>query len=781
MKTRVIQDDPDEPATTKANRHAAPAEPTRPTNFAGRMGRWSARHRKIAIFGWLGFVVLAVLIGKAAGTNELKRNDTIPGESGRAARLIDREFAPRASETVLVQSKTLTANDPQFRAAVGDVVRSIGAFTVVGKIDSPYARGNGAQISQDRQSALVNFEFKSSQEDAMKISKPVEDAVSAVQKGHPELTIAEFGDGSSEREVEGQFGKDLAKAGLLSLPVTLIILLVTFGALVAAGIPLLLALTSVIATMFLIALPSQLLPADAQVKEVILLIGLAVGVDYSLFYLKREREERAAGRSESAALEAAAATSGRSVLISGLTVMIAMAGMFFAGDPSFSSFALGAIMVVAIAMLGSLTVLPALLSKLGDRVDRGRVPLLHRLKRDDDESRFWSWILNRVLGRPGLSAVIAGGVLVVIALPALGMKTVQITPDALPQNLKAVQTYNRINKVFPNELHTATVIVKAAHVKAPPIQTAVAELRKRAAATIVTHGAVETEVNSRGTAEKITVPLAGNGSNALSESGVTSLRKKIVPATLGTLNGVEYGVTGGTAIDMDSRSAMTRSAPLVFAFVLIFAFALLLASFRSLVIAAKAVVLNLLSVAAAYGILVLVFQHGWGKGLLGFDYTGGITSFLPIFLFVILFGLSMDYHVFIISRIREARDGGTPTHEAVAYGIKTTAGVVTSAAIVMVCVFAVFATGSIIVLQQLGVGLAAAVLIDATIVRAVLLPASMMLLGDLNWYLPKWLEWLPHLDSVDTADKPKPPWHHPHSGPPPNGARSVRSVRQADL
>jgi RND superfamily putative drug exporter len=726
------------------------------------MGRWSAHHRKIAIFGWLGLVVIAVLIGKTAGTIELKQNDAIPGESGRTTRLIEAEFGPRASETVLVQSDTLTADDLAFRVAVGDVLASVRSFAVVGDIDSPYGRHNGAQISQDRHSALVNFEFKSSAEDAQLISKPVEDAVAAVQKSHPELTIAEFGDGSSAREVEGQFGRDLAKAGLLSLPVTLVILLITFGALAAAGIPLLLALTSVIATMFLIALPSHLMPVDAQIKEVILLVGLAVGVDYSLFYLKREREERAAGRSESAALEAAAATSGRSVLISGFTVMIAMAGMFFAGDPAFSSFALGTIMVVAIAMLGSLTVLPALLSRLGDRVDKGRVPLLQRVQRGDGEGRVWGWILDRVLARPGLSAVIAGGVLVAIAVPAIGMKTVQVTPEALPQNLKAVQTYNRIDKAFPSELHTATVVVKAENVNAPEIQTAVLELRTRAAATVVPEGSIETEVNPQGTAQKITVPLAGNGSDALSESGVTSLRKEIVPATLGTLNDVEYGVTGETAIDMDARSGMKQSAPLVFAFVLIFAFALLLVSFRSLVIAAKAVILNLLSVAAAYGILVLVFQHGWGKGLLGFDYTGGITSFLPIFLFVILFGLSMDYHVFIISRIREARDRGLSTQDAVAHGIKTTAGVVTSAALVMVCVFAVFATGSIIVLQQLGVGLAAAVLIDATIVRAVLLPASMMLLGDWNWYLPKWLDWLPDLEhgrsveNVDAAPAPAP-------------------------
>src|SRR4051794_12796697 len=720
------------------------------------MGRWSARHRKVAILGWLGLVVIAVLIGKAAGTVELKQNDAIPGESGRATRLIDAEFAPKASETVLVQSTMLTADDPAFRIAVGEVVRTVRSFAVVGAVDSPYAGGNGNQISDDHHSALVNFEFKSSQQDALKISKPVEDAVAGVQKAHPTLTIAEFGDGSSAREVEGQFTKDLAKAGLLSLPVTLIILLIAFGALVAAGIPLLLALTSVIATMFLIALPSHLMPVDAQVKEVILLIGLAVGVDYSLFYLKREREERAAGSSESAALEAASATSGRSVLVSGLTVMIAMAGMFFAGDPGFSSFALGTIIVVAIAMLGSLTVLPALLSKLGDRVDRGRLPLPRRRRQSNGEGSAWGWILDRVLARPGLSAVISGGLLVALAIPAIGMKTVQVTPEALPQNLKAVQTYNRIQKTFPGELHTAVVVVKAANVNARDVQAAVSDLRERASAIIVQHGSIETDVNPGATAETITVPLAGNGSDAASESGITRLRNEVLPATLGSLDHVDYGVTGGTAIDMDGRSALQKSAPLVFAFVLFFAFALLLVSFRSLVIAAKAVILNLLSVAAAYGVLVLVFQHGWGKGLIGFEYTGGVISFLPLFMFVILFGLSMGYHVFIISPVREARDGGLSTEEAVAHGIKTTAGVVTSAAVVMVLVFAVFASGSIILLQQLGIGLAAAILIDATIVRAVLLPASMMLLGDRNWYLPNWLEWLPRLDhdAVERVDAP---------------------------
>ena len=340
---------------------------------------------------------------------------------------------------------------------------------------------------------------------------------------------------------------------------------------------------------------------------------------------------------------------------------------------------------------------------------RGACRSLHRLKRDNDEGRVWDWILDRVLARPGLSALLAGGVLVALAIPALGMKTVQITPEALPQNLKAVQTYNRIDAAFPSELHTATVVVKAnERERTRRSRRRLPSSERARPQPLFRRDRSKPTFNSRGTAEKITVPLDGNGSDALSESGVTSLRDEIIPATLGSLEDVEYGVAGGTAVDIDSRESFKESAPIVFAFVLVFAFLLLLVSFRSVVIAAKAVILNLLSVAAAYGILVLVFQHGWGKGLIGVHYTGGIISFLPIFLFVILFGLSMDYHVFIISRIREARSGGMSTQEAVTFGIKSTAGVVTSAALVMVCVFAVFATGSIILLQQLGVGLAAA-------------------------------------------------------------------------
>jgi RND superfamily putative drug exporter len=728
----------------------------RSTNVAARMGRWSARHRKTAIFGWLAFVVAAVVLGGALGTKQLTDDETLPGESGRAARMLDDGFEQPAGETVLVQSRKLTADSPAFRAAVADVVRRVTAVGAVTNVQSPYDAGNRGQISADGHSATVSLDIRGDADTATDRIQPVMDAVDAAAAANPSLRIEEFGV-SAEKQLDEKFNQDLERAGLLSLPVTIVILVVAFGALVAAGIPLLLALSAVMATMGLLAIPSHVWPVDENISAIVLLIGLAVGVDYSMFYLKREREERAAGKSESAALEAAAATSGRSVLISGLTVMTAMAGMFLTGDKTFGSFAMATILVVAIAVLGSLTVLPALLSWLGDRVNKVRVPFLHRFQRPEG-GRAWGWILDRVLAHPLVSVVGATAVLVALALPALGMKTVVPGAEALPQDLPAVQTYNRLQAAFPGGQDPATVVVKAPSIDNPQVKTAIADLQRQALAGGQFHQPVEVSVNRARTVAQIDLPIAGSSTDATSNAALASLRGTIVPGTVGSIDGVQVGVTGTTAISKDFDSAMRSTAPLVFAFVLAFAFVLLLVSFRSIVLAVKAILLNLLSVAAAYGILVLVFQHSWAKGILDFDYSGGVMAFMPVFLFVILFGLSMDYHVFILSRIREAYDRGMKTEDAVAHGIKTTAGVVTSAAIVMVFVFGIFATLSIVMLKQFGVGLAAAVLIDATIVRAVLLPAAMTLLGDWNWYLPRWLEWLPKLEherSAETVPEPE--------------------------
>ena len=715
-------------------------------NLAARMGRWSAYHWKTATFGWLAFVIVVFALGGMAGTKSIDPNKPGPGESGRMEAILDEGFKQPAGESVLIENESLRVDDPAFAAVIEDVVRRIETVDVVQNVRSPLDPENAAQIAPSGHAALVEFEIRGDADDAADKIGPVLDRVSVAQQVHPEFFIGEFGLASGEDAIVTAYEDDLAKAGELSLPITLIILVIAFGALVAAGIPLLLALTAVFGTFGLVALSSHFLPMAMQAPAVVLLIGLAVGVDYSMFYLRREREERAAGRSEAAAVEAAAATSGRSVLVSGLVVMTSMAGMFLTGNEIFASIAVATIAVVAMAVLGSLTVLPALLCRFGDGVDRLRVPLIRRLRRDDGKGRVWGAIVDRVMRRPVLSAAVSGGALVALAIPAFQLHLATPSPDTYPRSIPAVEAYVRMQEAFPGSALPANVVVQASDVNAPAVQASIQELEERALASGRMHEPITVEVNADGTVANITVPMAGDGEDAASRAALATLRDDIVPATVGALPDVETGVTGLTAQWVDSTDAIKSKLPLVFAFVLLLAFVVMLVAFRSLVIAAKAILLNLLSVAAAYGVLVLVFQHGIGKDFLGFTSTEGIDPAIPLLLFVILFGLSMDYHVFILSRIREAVGRGVRSDEAVAYGIRSTAGVVTSAAIVMVFVFAIFATLSMLFFKQFGVGLAVAVLLDATIVRAVLLPASMKLLGDWNWYLPSWLEWLPRFD-----------------------------------
>src|SRR4051812_1785774 len=712
-----------------------------PMNLAARAGRWSANHRKTAIWGWLAFVLVALVVGSAAGMKTIADSDNGNGESGKAEKSYARAFPQDASETVLIQSKELKVSAPAFQSAIHDVEARLTATGIVRNVKA----GSGA-ISADRHSALVQFDIPDNDDGkAEKVVGKTLDATAAAQAANPQFRVEQFGDASADKALSKSFEKDFKKAETLSLPITLLILIVAFGALVAAGIPLLLALSAVAGTIGLVGLISHVVPVDQSISSVILLIGLAVGVDYSMFYLRREREERSRGRSPREALEVAAATSGRAVLISGLTVMIAMAGMYFTGNATFSSFATGTMIVVAVAMIGSLTVLPALLAWLGDRVEKGRVPLVGRLRRSGGEPRVWGWILDRVLRRPVVSVVLSGGLLVALAIPAFSLHTAVPGFDSFPKDLQVTQTYKKIQNAFPGQPTPANVIVTAPDVTAPAVRASIVELRAKALASGKLHEPVSVTVSKDHSTASVRLGVDGNGTDARSQASLTVLRRDLVPETVGAVPGVQANVGGATAGTTDFNDLMNSRAPIVFAFVLSLAFLLLLVTFRSIVLAAKAIVLNLLSVGAAYGVLVLVFQEGHGKGLLGFDYTGGITAWLPLFLFVVLFGLSMDYHVFILSRIREAVDRGMSTDRAIAHGIKSTAGVVTSAALVMVGVFAVFGTLGAIEFKQMGVGLAAAVLIDATLVRAVLLPASMKLLGKWNWYLPRKLSWLPRV------------------------------------
>jgi uncharacterized membrane protein YdfJ with MMPL/SSD domain len=726
-------------------------------NIAARMGRWSAAHWKTAVFGWLAFVVVALAVGHVIGTKQINQNDTNVGQSHKADVLLrDAGFkSDPQTEIVLVQSARLTATAPAFRAAVDDVLQTVRPYKTIKNLRSPYAPGSG-QISADGHSAMVEWNMKGSNKVATKHIDALTTATAAVAARHPGFTIGEAGSISSGKALNDAFNQQLGKAGERSIPLTLIILLLVFGAFVAAGVPLLLALSAILGTLGLVALPSHLVPMDPNISAVLLLVGLAVGVDYSLFYIKREREERAAGKSSKAALEAAAATSGRSVLISGITVMVAMAGMLFSGDKTYLSFGIGTMIVVAMAMLGSLTVLPAVLSRLGDKIDKGRIPFLGRLRRERGENRAWSKVLTPALRKPLLSAVAATAVLLVLAYPLTGIHTAQTGLDSLPKGIATVSTIDNLQKAFPGNVAPAIVAIKA-DTDSPATVSAIHQLTREALASGEAQQPIDVNINPTHTAARVTIPIVGNGTDSRSTAAVQTLRDRILPATIGQVHGATYAVTGGTANSVDANSLLKHSWPLVFAFVLTFAFGLLLVSFRSVVIAGKAIVLNLLSVAAAYGVLVAVFQYGWGSSVLHFTPNGGIAFWLPIFMFVILFGLSMDYHVFILSRIREAYDRGLRTDAAVAHGIKTTAGVVTSAALVMVGVFSIFATLPILDMKEMGIGLAAAVLIDATIVRAVLLPSTMILLGDWNWYLPRWLEWLPKLEQGEPGEGRKAP------------------------
>jgi uncharacterized membrane protein YdfJ with MMPL/SSD domain len=714
---------------------------SRTGGIAARAGRWSARHRALAIAGWLIFVVVAGALGGGVGTKQLTDAETRSGESAAATRALDRAgFHRPAAEQVLVQVRRPgSVLSRAGRSAIGAVVREVSATGLVAHVRSPLAAGNRAQVSRDGRSALVLFDMKGKSDTADERVQPVLDAVARVGRTHHDLRFEQFGAASANKALEDTIGKDFARAEGISVPLTFAILLVVFGALVAALVPLFLALSAVLAGTGLLAIASHALHTDGSAGTMLLLVGLAVGVDYSLFYLRREREERAAGRSAGEALDVAAATSGRSVLVSGLTVIVAMAAMFLTGQGTFIGMAEATVIVVAVAVLGSLTVLPATLALLGDRVDKGRIPWLGKRlqrRRAARPSGLWDATLGRVLTHPRATTVIAAAVLILIAIPALRIHTADLTPSQeLPKDLPIMQTYARLQQAFPGGAQPADVVVTARDVDAPAVRAQIQALRRAAIASRAMFDPITVETNRAHTAAVVSIPLAGDGLDAASRDALRRLREEIIPATVGRV--ATARVSGATAVSTDTNARMRARTPYVFAFVVALAFLLMLWSFRSVVIAATGVVLNLLSVGAAYGALVAVFQWGWGKSLLGLNGTGTIASWLPLFLFVILFGLSMDYHVFTVSRIKEAHDRGVPTRRAIHDGIARSAGVITSAAIIMVFVFLTFATLRQTGMKQLGVGLAFAVLLDATIVRTILLPAAMAWLGERNWQTPR--------------------------------------------
>jgi RND superfamily putative drug exporter len=638
---------------------------------------------------------------------------------------------------VLVQGKS--TKDPAVTAAVRDVVSRLERIDGVTDVERPHA-------SRDGRSILVGFSLRGTDEQAEKLVEQPLAAVAATQAAHRDVRVEQFGEVSATKAIAAQDAKDGKKAQLLSNVLMLIILLVAFGAVVAAGLPLVLGATAVAAAVGLVGPISHLYALPADVAELMVIIGLAVGVDYAMFYSRRVMEERDRGRAVEDAVAVAAATSGRAVLLSGLTVLTAMAGLLFAGNPIFVGFGVGTMLVVAVALLGSLTFLPAMLAFLGRKnwLEKGRMPFITKRRHaNKGESRVWGAILTRVLKRPLLSTVVASSLLVALALPALSMQFKNPGFEGYSRSQPVMQTHDRLQAAFPGGAVPATVVVKADDVTAAPVQAAIQQLHDQALATGELSEPSRVEISPDNTVAVVALSVKGSGTDAASERSLEALRSEVVPATVGKLAGAEVAVTGVTAGSKDFIDAMASRAPLVFAFVLSLAFILLLVTFRSIVVPIKAIVLNLLSVGAAYGILKLVFQDGHGAGVLDFQSVGGVAPVIPLFLFVILFGLSMDYHVFILSRVREAVNRGMSNDDAVAHGLKSTAGVVTSAALVMVAVFGSFALASDQLAKQIGVGLAVAILIDATIIRAVLLPATMKLLGERNWYLPQRLSWLP--------------------------------------
>ncbi|HEV2951497.1 MAG TPA: MMPL family transporter, partial [Actinomycetota bacterium] len=623
-------------------------------NLAARVGRWSVQHRKTAILGWLAFVFVAVAVGfNLVPQKNIEPMEGMPGESGKVGQILADAYPDKAGEQVLVQSEDLRASDSQFKAAVADVSERLERTKGVDNVATE-------AVSKDGHSVLVTFELPGDSKTTAKNVVGSLAAIAAAQKQHPELRIAESGDASIKKATKDKSNKEMGSSMFMSLGLTLVILLFTFGAFVAAGIPVLLGLTAVLATLGLLGPVSQLAPVDESVMHVVLLIGMAVGVDYSLFYVKRAREERAAGRETDAAIEAAAATSGRAVVISGFTVMVAMAGMYLGGISNFASFATGTIIVVAVAVLGSLTVLPATLSKLGDRIEKGRVPFLARRRSRKSGEGLGSRFLDRVLRRPLVSAIVSAGVLIALAVPTLGIETSLGGTDENSRELPVMQTYDRIEAAFPSEGGAEMVVIKADDATSAEVVSGIEQLKAETEARpALFEGEPSIELSSDKTVASVTIPTVGEGTDDLANKAVDALRGDIVPNTVGDLDGVQAYTTGEASATGDFNDAMIGHLPLVFAFVLSAAFLLLLVTFRSIVIPLKAIVLNMLSVGSAYGLMTLVFQHGLGESIgLG---KGPIAAWLPLFLFVVLFGLSMDYHVFIVSRVKELYDRGMST------------------------------------------------------------------------------------------------------------------------
>ena len=697
------------------------------SSFAHRTARWCAVHPWRAILGWVALVAFAVGLATMIPTQETVDSDYRLGESGRAdAMVASAGFNDPDTEQVLISAKSGDLNDAQAQQAAAAVVAGMKPLSAVDEVAKP-------QVSPDGTAYLVSIQLARDQHDVASLL----DVTKAVQADYPQLEVRESGDISLDDAINNRVADDLSSAETLSLPITLILMLLAFGALIAAGIPVLLAGTSVAATVGVLAPVSHLIHADSTVTSMIVLIGMAVGVDYSLFYLKREREERAKGHSSRDAVEIAAQTSGHSILVSGAAVICAMAGLFIMGDTTFNSLAVGAIIVVAVAVLGSITVLPALLSKLGRWVDRPRVPLLHRVLRRTKRGAISGRVLGPVVKHPAVALLLATVVVVLLAIPALGMKTHSSNIQTLPSSIPEARTMQDLSHAFPSEGTTADLVVLAEASQQDEVSAALAKVEAAAEdSPLFRPSGTDVRVSKDGTTSVLTLAMPYDESDDRVDTAIKAIRSDLAPAALDGLSGgrVEYAVGGSSAESLDFVDREQSRLPLVIGFVLLLTLLIMGVTFRSVPIALISAVLNLASVGVSFGLMTLVFQHGWFESALDFSSPGFIIDWLPLFVLVVLVGLSMDYHVFVLSRIREHVQRGLPTRLAVRQGVTDTAGVVTSAAAVMVSVFSIFATLSMLEMKMMGVALSGAILLDATLIRLVMLPAILCLLGDRAWW-----------------------------------------------
>ena len=723
-------------------------------SFTGRIAAWSASHRWWTVAASVMMLVLAVLASSTFTPKLLDDNDVAEGESGEALRLLDERFGDGGSpsEQLVFSNPSLDVSDAAYRSTVERLVQELRALPEVSAVVSYYETGDPRLVSADRHVLRAQVELADVPgSDDDQIDAILETVYAArPEAGASGLYIGMAGDLSVLKQVDDLSEEDLGRVLMVTLLLALVMLLLVFRTVVAALIPLVLAMGAITIAMGIAALVSQAYPLGDGYEILVSMLGLAVGIDYSLFIISRFRYERQAGREKLEAITVASNTTGRAVFYAGITVVVSLAGMALTDNPVFISMAVGVILVVLVAIVGSLTFLPAVLSVLGDNVNRLRVPLLGRA---NGNGGLWSAITKRVLARPAIFATVTTAVLVALAAPVAFLDMAFLTGStALHDAVDAKEAVVLLEEQFGGGLAApAMVVVDAPDLTAPEVQASVARLVERVGQDSAFVGPFETVVNPAGDLLFVRAALAGERETA--ERGVELLRDEVVPGAFDG-SGAQAYVTGETAVSMDFTDAMYRSVPYVFGFVLGLAFLLLLVMFRSIVIPLKAILLNLLSVASAFGVLVMVFQWGWGVSLLGSEAPGVIGSWMPVILFAIVFGLSMDYHLLLLNRIKEAYDQGYGNDASVSEGIRLTAGQITSAAAIMVGVFGTFALARDVNGQQFGVGLGVAVLIDATVIRSILLPASMKLLGDWNWYLPNFLSWLPDIrvEAVEPAE-----------------------------